>query len=96
MALFEGYERRIDEINSVLKEYGINSIEECKEILGTNLVSRVENSLKSKGIDEHTTMRVLDYLALHELSFPYINIEEHAKNLCDNMRKSICIFNISL
>ena len=32
MALFEGYERRIDKITSVLKEYGINSIEECKEI----------------------------------------------------------------
>ena len=32
MALFEGYSRRVDKINAVLKEYGINSIEECKEI----------------------------------------------------------------
>ena len=32
MALFEGYERRVDKINGVLKEYGISSIEECKEI----------------------------------------------------------------
>ena len=32
MALFEGYERRIAKINSVLKEYGISSIEECKEL----------------------------------------------------------------
>ena len=32
MALFEGYERRIDKINGVLKQYGINSIEECKDI----------------------------------------------------------------
>ena len=32
MALFEGYERRIEKINAVLKEYGINSVEECKEI----------------------------------------------------------------
>ena len=32
MALFEGYERRIDKINGVLKEYGISSIEECKDI----------------------------------------------------------------
>ena len=35
MALFEGYERRADKVLSVLKEYGINSIEEtdaiCKE-----------------------------------------------------------------
>ena len=32
MALFESYERRVDKINSVLKEYGISSIEECKDI----------------------------------------------------------------
>ena len=32
MALFEGYERRIEKINGVLKEYGISSVEECREI----------------------------------------------------------------
>ena len=32
MALFEGYERRIDKINEVLKEYGISSVEECIDI----------------------------------------------------------------
>ncbi len=32
MALFESYERREAKILAVLKEYGINSIEECKEI----------------------------------------------------------------
>ncbi len=32
MSLFEGYERRVDKINACLKEYGISSIEECKEI----------------------------------------------------------------
>ena len=32
MALFESYERRIDKINSVLAEYGISSVEECREI----------------------------------------------------------------
>ena len=32
MALFESYDRRIDHINAVLKEYGINGIEEAKEI----------------------------------------------------------------
>lgn len=32
MSLFEGYERRIDKINGVLAEYGIKSVEECKEI----------------------------------------------------------------
>ena len=29
MALFEGYERRIDQINAVLNSYGISSIERC-------------------------------------------------------------------
>ena len=32
MALFEGYERRIDKINETLKKYGISSIEEAKDI----------------------------------------------------------------
>ena len=32
MALFESYERRVDKINGVLKEYGISSIEECRDI----------------------------------------------------------------
>ena len=31
MALFENYERRVEKINAVLAEYGIKSIEECKE-----------------------------------------------------------------
>ena len=41
MALFEGYERREKKILGVLKEYGINSIEECKDIC------------LSKGVDRH-------------------------------------------
>ncbi len=32
MALFESYERRIVKINGVLAQYGIKSVEECKEI----------------------------------------------------------------
>ena len=32
MALFESYERREKQILAVLKEYGINSIEECADI----------------------------------------------------------------
>ena len=33
MALFEGYERRIDQINAVLNSYGISSIEEARKKL---------------------------------------------------------------
>ena len=32
MAHFEGYERREAKILATLKEYGISSVEECKEI----------------------------------------------------------------
>ena len=32
MVTFEGYERRIEKINATLKEYGISSLEEAKEI----------------------------------------------------------------
>ena len=32
MALFENYERRIDKITGVLAQYGIGSVEECREI----------------------------------------------------------------
>jgi hypothetical protein len=32
MALFEGYERRIDKINAVLAEYGIKNLDEAKQI----------------------------------------------------------------
>ena len=45
MALFEGYERRIDKINSVLKQYGISSIEEAKKVvddLGVDVYSIVK------------------------------------------------------
>lgn len=32
MALFESYERRIDQVDAVLSEYGIGSVEECRTI----------------------------------------------------------------
>ncbi len=32
MALFENYDRRIDKINGVLKQYGIESVESCREM----------------------------------------------------------------
>ena len=44
MALFESYDRRIDHINAVLNEYGINGIEDAKAICD------------AKGIDPYTCL----------------------------------------
>ena len=46
MALFESYERRINQINKTLNEYGIASIEEAKAICdakGINVYEIVKN-----------------------------------------------------
>ena len=45
MAQFEGYERREAKILATLKEYGISSIDECKEICA------------EKGIDPYTIVQ---------------------------------------
>ena len=50
MALFEGYERRIDQINAVLNSYGISSIEEAEKIqkmLDLMFTSRLRKSSQS-------------------------------------------------
>ena len=36
MALFENYDRRIDKINAVLAQYGLTSVEECRELCQAN------------------------------------------------------------
>ncbi len=46
MALFEGYERRIAQIQPVLDQYGIASIEECKEITMAKGID-VDNIIRS-------------------------------------------------
>ena len=48
MAKFEGYERREAKILAALKEYGISSIDECKEI--SPEVSPWRNSVKTLNI----------------------------------------------
>ena len=52
MALFESYERRIDKINGVLAQYGIGSVEECREIC------------KAKGFDPYEIVRASSPSAL--------------------------------
>ena len=45
MALFESYERRIDQINAALNKYGIKDIDEAKAICD------------AKGIDPYCSIR---------------------------------------
>ena len=45
MALFESYERRIDKISRVLAQYGIGSVEECREMC------------KAKGFDPYEIVK---------------------------------------
>ena len=59
MALFESYERRIDKINAVLKEYGINSIEECADIC------------KAKGFDPYTIVKETQPIAFENACWAY-------------------------
>ena len=60
MALFESYERRIDRINSVLHEYGIESIEEAKSICD------------AAGIDPYKTVKEIQPIAFENASWAYV------------------------
>lgn len=72
----------------------MKSREECEKILGSALLQKIEKTLQAKSIDEHTTMRVVDYLALHKIAFPYVDINLVASNLCNNIKCSINFRNI--
>ena len=60
MALFESYERRIDHINSVLHEYGIESIEEAKSICD------------AAGIDHYKTVKEIQPIAFENAGWAYV------------------------
>ena len=59
MALFESYERRVDKINAVLAEYGINSIEECRAIC------------KEKGFDPYEIVTGVQPIAFENAGWAY-------------------------
>jgi len=60
MALFESYDRRITQINAVLKEYGISSIEEAKSICD------------AKGIDPYTICKETQAIAFENAAWAYV------------------------
>ncbi|MBQ2446024.1 MAG: GGGtGRT protein, partial [Oscillospiraceae bacterium] len=59
MALFESYERRIDNINKVLAEYGIASVEECREIC------------KAKGFDPYEIAKAIQPICFENVCWAY-------------------------
>ena len=59
MALFESYERRIDKINGVLAQYGISSVEECREIC------------KSKGFDPYEIVKGIQPICFENACWAY-------------------------
>ena len=59
MALFESYERRIDKINGVLAQYGIGSVEECREIC------------KAKGFDPYDIVAGIQPICFENVRWAY-------------------------
>ena len=60
MALFESYERRIDQINAELKNHGISSIEEAKKICD------------DKGIDVYNLVKSIQPICFENACWAYI------------------------
>ena len=60
MALFESYDRRIDHINAVLNEYGINGIEDAKAICD------------AKGIDPYTMCKETQPICFENACWAYV------------------------
>ena len=59
MALFESYERRIDKINGVLAQYGISSVEECRQIC------------KAKGFDPYEIVKGIQPICFENACWAY-------------------------
>lgn len=60
MALFEGYERRIDQVNETLNKYGIASLEEAKKICD------------DKGIDVYNIVKGIQPICFENACWAYI------------------------
>ena len=80
MALFENYERRRDKINGVLAQYGLSSVEECREIC------------KAKGFDPYDIVANIQPICFENVRWAYcvgaaIAIKSGVKTAADAARK---------
>ena len=76
MALFESYERRIEKINGVLAQYGIKSVEECREIC------------QQKGFDPYEIVKGIQPICFENACWAYtvgaaIAIKKGVKNAAE-------------
>ena len=76
MALFEGYERKIDKINGVLAQYGLNSVEECRDLC------------VAKGFDPYTITKNIQPICFEDVAWAYtvgaaIAMKKGVKNAAD-------------
>ena len=59
MALFEGYERKIDKINGVLAQCGLASVEECRAIC------------QAKGFDPYEIVKGIQPICFEDVALAY-------------------------
>ena len=80
MALFENYERRINKINGVLAQYGIKSVEECREIC------------QAKGFDPYEIVKGIQPICFENACWAYtvgaaISLKSGVKTAAEAARK---------
>ena len=61
-SLFESYERRIDKINAVLAQYGINGVEDAKAICA------------EKGLDPYKTCEETQPICFETVSYTHLTL----------------------
>lgn len=89
MALFESYDRRINQINTVLNNYGIKDIEEAKAICD------------AKGIDPYKMCKDIQPIAFENAAWAYvvgaaIAIKKDAKKLLKPQKQSEKVYSHSV
>ena len=89
MALFESYERRIDQINAVLNSYGISSIEEAEKIT------------KDAGLDVYDQVKKIQPICFENACWAYtvgaaIAIRKVVEELLTLLLQSVKVFRLSV
>ena len=89
MALFEGYERRIDQINAVLNSYGISSIEEAEKIT------------KDAGLDVYDQVKKIQPICFENACWAYTvgaasQLKKDVQELLMLLQQSVKVFRHSV